>query len=56
MQRSQIHRSKVMFRKNPGSSETPPAQNQQDAQAPVQDQTYTQDNAHVQDPNTQSVY
>lgn len=41
---------------NPGSSKTPPAQNQQDVQAPVQDQTYTQDNAHVQDPNTQSVY
>ncbi|WP_105995665.1 LCP family protein [Staphylococcus agnetis] len=41
---------------NPGSSETPPAQNQQDVQAPVEDQTYTQDNAHVQDPNTQSVY
>ncbi|UXU54394.1 LCP family protein [Staphylococcus agnetis] len=41
---------------DPGSSETPPAQNQQDVQAPVQDQTYTQDNAHVQDPNTQSVY
>lgn len=41
---------------DPGSSETPPAQNQQDVQAPVQDQTYSQDNAHVQDPNTQSVY
>ncbi|UXU56649.1 LCP family protein [Staphylococcus agnetis] len=41
---------------DPGFSETPPAQNQQDVQAPVQDQTYTQDNAHVQDPNTQSVY
>lgn len=41
---------------DPGSSETPPAQNQQDVQAPVQDQTSSQDNAHVQDPNTQSVY